>query len=241
MTYSAKYDDSEIRSTNHDVIQYMLPLLNCGMEVIDLGCGTCRKSIRIAPYVTRIDCIDINKNMLKQAVINKNKTSLSNIRLCHGDNMDVPIKSNSYDFCTAFLTTWSPAEAHRLLRNGGMLFIETLCSDDKIEMKAAFGKDEFGWRGRYLNQNPNERLCYLKKQIGSFFDIISMEKVSFNTILTYDGLVRLLLETPTIRDFSLSRDKYIIEKLTHDKKITLIERRVMIKAQLLNKEIYNDR
>jgi len=235
MLYSAKYDDAEIRSTNHDVIQYILPLLNFGMEAIDLGCGTCRKSIRIAPHVARLDCVDKNKNMLKKAEINKNAAGLLNIRLCCGDNMDVPLKSHSYDFCTCLLTTWSPAEAHRLLRNDGLLFIETLCSNDKSEMKIAFGKDEFGWRGRYLNQDPDERLFYLKQQINSFFDILSIETVTFKTILTRDGLIELLFETPTIRDFSLSRDGYIIEKITPNKKILLIERRVMIIARSLNK------
>jgi SAM-dependent methyltransferase len=241
MSYSAEYDSLEIRTESHDVIQYIIPFLNNKMVAIDLGCGTCRKSIQIAAHIHRLDCIDINEKMLIQAEINKNMSGLQNIRLCLGDNMDVPVESTTYDLCTAFLTTWSPAEAHRLLCKDGLLVIESLCSNDKIEMKTAFGKDEFGWRGRYLNQSTDERLFYLKRQISSFFNILSMKIISFDTILTRNGLIKLLLETPTIRNFSLSHDEHIIDKITQDNKIKLFKRRVIIIARSLNKEIKNDK
>lgn len=230
MTYSAKYDSPKIRSSEYDACKYILPLLNNKMVGVDLGCGTCRKIIKIANNVAHLDCVDIREDMLTKAAYNINKAKLMNIRLCHGDNMDVPLPSHSYDFCTAFLTTWSPAEAHRLLRENGLLFIEFLSSDDKIEMKTAFGKDEFGWRGRNLNQDSAERLNYLMNAIKPFFHVQSMDVINFSTTLTREGLTELLLETPTIRNFSLQSDKYVIDKLTPNKTITIIERRVFIVA-----------
>ncbi len=236
MLYSSNYDSFKIRSKDYDIYKYILPILKNNMKAVDLGCGTCRKNIQIAHNIAHLDCVDINEEMLAKAAYNITKANLANIRLCHGDNMDVPLPSHSYDLCTAFLTTWSPTEAHRLLGENGLLFVEALCSDDKIEMKTAFGKDKFGWRGRNLNQSPSERLNYLRKMISPFFNIESMDIIKFNTALTREGLIELLLTTPTIRDFSIKNDQHIIDELTPDNIITITERRVIITARALKLE-----
>lgn len=236
MLYSANYDSCKIRSQDYDIYKYILPILKNNMTAVDFGCGTCRKNIQIAQNIAHMDCVDINEKMLAKAAYNITKANIRNIRLCHGDNMDVPLPSHSYDLCTAFLTTWSPTEAHRLLCDKGQLFVEALCSDDKIEMKTVFGKDKFGWRGRNLNQSPSERLNYLRRMISPFFSIESMDIIRFNTVLTREGLIELLLTTPTIRDFSVKNDEHIIDELTPNNSITITERRVIITALALKLE-----
>lgn len=231
MSYSIDYDNPEIRSANYDVLKYLNPLLNKNMDVIDLGCGTCRKTIKFADKVKHIDGVEINSNMIDKAMHNINTSGVKNISVCNADNMDVPFVSHSYNLCVALLTTWSVTEAYRLLQENGILFIETLCSDDKKEVKEAFGKDEFGWRGRYFNQTNNERLKYLRLQIEPFFKIHSMDTISFKTTLTRDGFIKLLLLTPTIRGFSLSKDMPIIDKLISGGCINIFERRIIIVAQ----------
>lgn len=240
MAYSANYDNNGIRSGNYDVYKYIYPLLKATMIAVDLGCGTCRKTVQIAPHVNRVDCVDINNDMLAKAVINISASKLQNMRLCHADNMDVPLQSHSYDLCTAFLTTWSPSEAHRLLRGGGLFFIETLCANDKLAMKMAFGKDKYGWRGRFLNQDAEERLYYIRQSLRPFFDILSLDVVSFQTTLTREGLINLLSSTPTVRDFSLSKDEHIVDELLRQETITMIERRVLILARQLQTGGYNE-
>lgn len=236
MLYPANYDSLKIRSLDYDICKYIVPLLKNKMIAVDLGCGTCRKDIKIAQNIAHMDCVDINMDMLTKAAYNITKANIANIRLCHGDNMDVPLPSHSYDLCTAFLTTWLPTEAHRLLCENGLLVVEALCCDDKIELKTAFGKDEFGWRGRNLSKSPSEGLNYLGRMIKPFFNIESMDIVTFNTTLTREGLIELLLTTPTIRGFSPKSDKHIIDELTPDNKVTITERRVIITARALKLE-----
>lgn len=239
MPYSIDYDNPEIRSADYDVVKYLNPFLNKNMDVIDLGCGTCRKTIKFAERVRRVDGVEINTNMIGKAIHNIKTAGLKNIFVCNADNMDVPFVSHSYNLCVALLTTWSVTEAYRLLQENGILFIETLCPDDKFEVKKAFGKDEFGWRGKYLNQTSNERLKYLRLQIEPFFKIQSIDTISFKTTLTRDGFIKLLLLTPTIRGFSLSKDMPIIDKLISGNRINITERRIIIVAQSrFNSEVF---
>ena len=65
--YDKKYDESSIRSENNDFVEFMLPHLGDKKRVVDLGCGTCRKVSKIAPYVDSVDALDRNEQMLAQA------------------------------------------------------------------------------------------------------------------------------------------------------------------------------
>lgn len=228
--YSREYDSPGIRSTTYNTVSYIRPLLKKDMIAVDLGCGTCKKSIEIAKNVSRIDCVDISSAMLKQAKINITKTKTDNIRLCKANNIDVPLPSHSYNLCTAFLTTWIASEAYRLLSQKGLLIIETLDAEDKIEMKKAFGKDNFGWRGCYLNQTSVEKDKLLLMQLDPFFHIQAVKKITFETFLSKDDLIKLLKVTPTVRDFSLERDGGIVEELTLGNIIRMVERRTLVFA-----------
>lgn len=230
MTYTGEYDRADIRSDAQDSFKELLTLLRPEMQAVDLGCGTCRKSVRIAPHVARLDCVDISQLMLDAAAVTIQRADLDNIRLCSADNMALPLESNTYDLCTAFLTTWSPTEVHRILRPDGLFVAEVLSATDKFEMKSAFGRDEFGWRGRYMNQTPEERLDYLLRQLDPFFNVSSVRHISHKTVLTFQGLVALLETTPTIRGFSLEHDLPIIDRLTSTGTATVMERRILVHA-----------
>lgn len=233
MTYGPEYNNPEIRSNFYDPIQKIRDSLTHEMDCVDLGCGTCRKAIRLSRHVARIDGVDSNEAMLAVAAASIKEAGIQNIRLGLADNMALPFASKSYDLCTAFLTTWSPAEAHRILRKNGLLIVETLSADDKAEMKSAFGSDHYGPRGRYLNQTPPERLAYLTHQLDPFFQVVSIEQVAFETIISRQGLFRLLQVTPTIRNYSSSQDSEIVERLTPHGFLEVVERRVLITARAL--------
>ena len=229
--YDRKYDLLSIRSENTDFVDFMSPYLQPGDRLIDLGCGTCRKVVKLAPLVKEVDAIDRSEAMLAQAEKSLKEKRLSNVRLYLGDNFNTPFRSGEYDVCSTALSTWSPAEARRLLKAGGRFFIETLCPDDKFEIKQAFGEDELGARGYLYGQTLEERLFYLRTAIKAFFTVEEIRFTERQTSLTEEGFVNLLQVTPTVRGFSRERDGATLKGLLKDGKVTFTEKRMMIRAK----------
>ncbi len=228
--YNKMYDDKSIRVENADFVKFMVPHLKKSDKVVDLGCGTCRKLVKIMPYVQSADGLDRSLDMLQQARETLKAQEVDNIRLYEGDNYNAPFVSGQYDVCSSALSVWSPAEVRRLLKPSGRLFIETLCADDKMEIKDAFGCDELGPRGYLRGQTREERVFYILAGLEPFFEIEEYCFVEKETTLSEEGFVKLLQVTPTIRGFSLEKDNETVKHLVVDGKVSFLERRMMIRA-----------
>ena len=229
--YDRKYDLQSIRSENSDFVDFVTPRLRKSDLLVDLGCGTCRKVIKLAPFVKAVDALDRNEKMLAQAEESLVERKIDNVRLYQGDNFNTPFRSGAYDVCSTALSTWSPAEARRLLKDDGLFFIETLCPDDKFEIKQAFGKDELGERGYLFEQTLEERLFYLRTALEAFFEVEEVRFAERQTSLTEEGFVNLLQVTPTVRGFSVEKDGERVKGLLKEGKITFTEKRMMIRAK----------
>lgn len=228
--YNKYYDDPSIRANDFNFIGYLKPHLSSNMIICDLGCGTCKKTIKISNLTTRIIACDSSQDMLNKAQENLLAANCHNIELIVGNNLSLPFHDNSFDLCTAMLTTWSPSETYRVLRPRGLFIFEALCANDKAEIKIHFGKDSMGWRGRNLNQSPAAHELQLVTSLSPYFEVTDIKKVEFNTTLTKDGFIRLLECTPTIRNFPQDTDMSIIDTLSHDGFVTFTERRLFVSA-----------
>jgi SAM-dependent methyltransferase len=229
--YDRKYDLQSIRSENNDFVDFVTPHLQKSDLLVDLGCGTCRKVIKLAPCVKAVDALDRSEAMLAQARKSLTERKIDDVRLYQGDNFNTPFRSGGYDVCTTALSTWSPAEARRLLKDGGLFFIETLCPDDKFEIKQAFGEDELGARGYLFGQTAEERLFYLRTALEAFFEVEEIRFTERQTSLTEEGFINLLQVTPTVRGFSVEKDGETVKGLLKEGKITFTEKRMMIRAK----------
>ena len=232
--YSKKYDNSAIRNNHIYFLDFIKPYLSPYYKLLDLGCGTGNKIIPIADAVYHIDGVDINQQMLECARSKIISKGISNIELYNENNFCLPFKSSTYDVCSACLTYWSASEVYRLLKIGGLFLLESLLPEDKIEVKRLFDEDELGVRGRFLNQTNEERLFYIKKEIECFFEPIIIKSVSFKTTISKDGLIALLTETPTIRDFSIEKDGGVIEQISKSGSVSFTEQRLFIVAKKVN-------
>lgn len=230
--YSDRYNSSLIRSNQYDTIEQIQGWLDQNYDSsVDLGCGTCRKTIRLSSYVSKIFAIDRNQSMLQASKKILDAKGISNIRLIEADNFATPLPSRSFDVVTSFLSRYSSSEVHRLLKRDGKFIIEAVGGNDKRQLKKAFGTDDIGPRGMLLNQTPEERLSYLKYELSSLFEIEKLINVEFNTHLNRAGLIELLTQTPTIRGFSLSKDIDTINALCSNEIVTFNEHRIIILAR----------
>jgi len=228
--YTKEYDSDNIRSNNSTFLKNIMTMVKNDMIGVDMGCGTCRKSLELSKFVDRIDCIDNSIDMINVSKSKLRDAECNNIRLFYGDNYNTPFKAKQYDFCIASLTNWSCSEVHRILKTKGFFFLQTLCADDKKELKDVFGCDELGPRGRFLNQTNEERNNYILKSLEPFFEILEFKKEVFTTTLNKEGLIKLLEVTPTIRNFSLNEDLEVINTIAKYGDINFTERRLIITA-----------
>lgn len=228
--YDERYDDDKIRGEKSAFIGYVSPHLSGAMQMVDLGCGTCRKVMQFAPHVRRIDAVDRSERMLQRAAQSLERSGIKNVRLFQGDCLNTPFPSHSYDICTVSLSAWSAAEAHRLLKPQGRFFIEALLPDDKEEIKRAFGEDALGARGYLLGQTVAERIMYLKKSLSPFFSIEDISFYENKTTLTKQGFLELLSLTPTIRGFDEKADAAVLGALTQNGEASFTEHRVFLRA-----------
>lgn len=228
--YDERYDDGKIRGGKSAFIEYVSPYLNKKMKIVDFGCGTCRKVIKLAPLVNKIDAIDHNNRMLQRAKCSLTENGIKNVCLVQGDSLNSPFPSHSYDACTVSLSAWSAAEAYRLLKPQGLFFVEALLPEDKKEIKCAFGKDTLGMRGYLFEQTFKERMMYLEHSLCAFFSIEDKTFYEQKTTLSEQGFLELLTITPTIRGFDTKNDELIIKNLTKNGEVTFTEQRVFFRA-----------
>ena len=170
---------------------------------------------------------DENKAAFMKALYEK----ISNVFLVKADNHNTPFSSNSFDICTASLTHWSSVEVYRVLKPGGLFFIETLCPEDKFEIKQLFPDDQIGKRGYLSNQDSQERIKYLTTELSVFFEILNLQTVISKTTLSLQNLITLLELTPTIRGFDKNTDCDLLVPIVRNNSVTFTEKRLYIVAK----------
>ena len=99
-------------------------------RIVDLGTGTGRMLVLLAPQAEEAEGLDISHNMLTVARTNLNRAGLTNARVRHGDVTSTPFDHNSADFVIIHQVLHyldQPervfTEAARILKPGGQLLV----------------------------------------------------------------------------------------------------------------------
>ncbi len=148
-------------------LQNIKPLT--GLDVVEMGAGTGRLTLMLAPLVKTIRAFDGSQHMLDVTVAKLKKSDLSNWETEAADNRNLPLENASADmsiqgwsfghFCGWYPDTWRAeigkalGEMKRVLRPGGTaIILETLGT------------------GREMPQAPNQGLAayyeWLEKEQG---------------------------------------------------------------------------
>ena len=99
-------------------------------RIIDLGTGTGRILVLLAPYTQEAEGLDLSHRMLKVARANLNRAGIGNARVRQGNAMNTPFESDSADLVIVHQVLHyleQPekviAEAARILKQGGQLIV----------------------------------------------------------------------------------------------------------------------
>ena len=240
MLYTSSYDSADLRGIDNpgtprpwniiEIVEKELTQENSC--VLDLGTGTGFKMVPLTQKNTTIFGLEISSSMLTAA---KKNLPFKNSFILQGTNFNLPFRDNSFNFVLSFLSHWSPAEIARVIKSNGEVFIEWIGCEDKKAFKLFFPDDDNGPRGQYLEFNLNEFVKNLYTIFGQYFNFVEVKNGYWETFYSKNGLIQLLTNTPTIRNFDLKKDQCYLEdaiqKLQSTNGIKLTQNRVLIHAK----------
>jgi ubiquinone/menaquinone biosynthesis C-methylase UbiE/DNA-binding MarR family transcriptional regulator len=130
--------------------QAMFALLSENATVADLGCGTGRTTVSLAPWVGKVIGVDSSAAMLKAA---KSRTQeLPNVELRRGDLTAIPIDSATCEAALLILVLSYVVEPEavlketaRILKPGGKAVVVDLLPHDREDFRQRMGQQVLGF------------------------------------------------------------------------------------------------
>ena len=122
----------------------LLGLLPPEWTVGDLGCGTGRASLALAPFVERVIAVDSSEAMLEEA--RRRLEGRANVELRPGDLEDLPLADGELDAALMGLVLHhvsdppsALAETARALKTGGRLLVVDMAPHDRLDYRHEMG------------------------------------------------------------------------------------------------------
>lgn len=133
-----------------------------GLDVFDLGAGTGRLTLILAPHVKSIRAFDVSREMLRVCRDRLVKSGLSNWQVDVADHRQLPVQDQSADlvvsgWSVAYLAVWHPEtwrqeletwmnEMQRVLRpHGKIILFESLGTGNESPIQLDHLKDYYPW------------------------------------------------------------------------------------------------
>ncbi|MBN9287590.1 MAG: hypothetical protein BGO43_04105 [Gammaproteobacteria bacterium 39-13] len=239
MIYRSSYDSLKLRGQDDpstprpwNIVDILSKSETRDKRLLDLGSGTGFKILPLQELYKEIICLEISKSMLNSASKN---LYFNNISLIQGDNFNLPFKDNAFDVVVSMLSIWDPKEIHRVLTKDGFVLIELLGCEDKKDFKLFFGHDEQGLRGQYLQYDRETFIENIYKKFQAYFNHIVIQNEFWNTFYSPMGVLKLLSNTPIVRNFNYRKDKAALKKaletLSGPNGINITQNRMLLYAK----------
>jgi len=133
-----------------------------GLDVIDLGAGTGRLTLILAPRVKSMHAFDVSAEMLRVCRERLLATGLTNWQVDVADHRQLPVQDHSIDlvvsgWSVAYLAVWNPEtwreeldkwmnEMKRVLRPGGQIILfESLSTGSETPVLLEHLKNYYPW------------------------------------------------------------------------------------------------
>ena len=164
-----------------------------GLDVLDLGAGTGRLTLLLAPRAKSIRAFDLSAEMLRVCRERLIKSGLSNWQVDVADHRQLPVQDRSADvvvsgWSVSYLAVWSQengqveldkwlTEMNRVLRSGGMIILfESLGTGNEEPVRLEHVESTYRWLDANGFENKWIRTDY---QFDSLEEAIELSRFFF--------------------------------------------------------------
>jgi SAM-dependent methyltransferase len=182
-------------------------------EALDVGCGDGSFTMEIAKRARKVVGVDFSEEALARAAKGRSFTAQENVRFQQADANSLPFADAEFDLVvsrrgpmTANMGTL--AEAHRVLRPGGLLMEITIGERDKENLKEIFG------RGQMCG--VEQRVAITKRQMlerAGFKEIATRDYVATEIFPSMKRLIIRLIDSPIIPGFDAEKDERFLAEV----------------------------
>lgn len=139
-----RFDDSEKQfdTASQEIVARTKEYLNANDIILDFGCATGTKTLKLADAVKHIHGLDISEGMISEAIKKKNKLSVTNISFSQGTIFKDDLEKASFDKIVAYAIIHLLDDSkkviqriHELLKPGGLFISITACFKDRMDLK----------------------------------------------------------------------------------------------------------
>jgi len=148
-----------------------------GLDVLDLGAGTGRLAVTLAPRAKSMRAFDVSEEMLRVCRTRFEASGLSNWKVDVADHRQLPVDDGSADlvvsgWSVSYLAVWNPeawraelekwlGEMKRVLRRGSYIVLfESLGTGNETPIKLEHLKEYYPWLDEVGFQNKWIRTDY---------------------------------------------------------------------------------
>jgi len=159
-----------------------------GLNIIDLGAGTGRLTLILAPRAESIHAFDASAEMLRVCRERLIATALSNWHVDVADHRNLPVEDHSVDlvvsgWSVSYLAVWNPEQAYqeldkwliemrRVLRKDGMLILfESLGTGNEAPIRLEHVETTYHWLDANGFQNKWIRTDYRFESLDEAVDL----------------------------------------------------------------------
>ena len=184
MGYSETFTEMLTRRSAGSNAQHLLPHLQGGMTLLDLGCGpgSITAGLAQAVHPGRVWGVDFNQEQLQQARGQADALGLENLSFQKADGLNLPFPDNSFDavHCHGFLMH-SPRireqmkEILRVLRPGGLLASRDMDVLTSFISPAVHGQNIFEMLAEVIRQEGGDP--WMGRRLKAFFLNAGLEEV----------------------------------------------------------------
>jgi len=239
MPYDHRYEFEALRGIEEERTWNLLDVIRKYTKesdrLLDIGCGTAFKLIKLSKNVKMIYGLEPNEDMINAAKNNIRRKRINNISLIKGQAEEIPFQDNYFDIITCMVAPHKTSEVYRVLKPNGYAILEKIGDRDKWNFKQEFGSDKIGLRGQFSSFKAGELVKNYKRESKKLFSEVSIQNDFWKTYYSLEGLILLLEQTPTIRDFNKNKDNEAVqrikEKYTVSKGIETSQNRILIIAR----------
>jgi len=153
-----------------------------GLDVLDLGAGTGRLAVLIAPRAGSMRAFDISEEMLRVCRTRFEASGLSNWQVDVADHRSLPVEDHSADlvvsgWSVSYLAVWNPGlwrdelekwlvEMKRVLRpNSLIVLFESLGTGNELPIRLDHLKEFYPWLDEVGFQNKWIRTDYMFESV----------------------------------------------------------------------------